>query len=244
MLRNLEDLTGYKLLAKDGEIGVVSDFYFDDRKWSVRYLVVDVGGWILKERVLISTLALETSDWVHRVFPVALTQDQVKNSPEVDLDKPVSRQHEIALHEYYGWTPYWDGLSPTGPTPTYLRATAIAEEDERARSDPHLRSVQEVKGYHIQARDGEIGHVESFLVDDQGWELQYMIVDTQNWLPGRKVLISPAWVEDIDWLEAQVEVDLLRETVRNSPEYDPSGTITRVYEEELHDHYGRERYWT
>jgi hypothetical protein len=118
------------------------------------------------------------------------------------------------------------------------RAASAQQEKEH-----HLRSTREVIGYHIQARDGEIGHVEDFIADDQTWAIQYMVVDTRNWLPGRKVLIAPAWIEKVDWLERLVHVDLLRETIQNSPEFDPSAPVNRAYEVRLYDYYGRPKYW-
>ena len=67
------------------------------------------------------------------------------------------------------------------------------------QNDPHLRSSAAVTGYHIQATDGDIGHVEDFLLDDRSWTIRFMVVDTTNWWAGEKVLIAPAWIERVDW---------------------------------------------
>ncbi|MGQ9572218.1 MAG: PRC-barrel domain-containing protein [Dehalococcoidia bacterium] len=117
-------------------------------------------------------------------------------------------------------------------------ARRIEEEEARRREseDPHLRSVKEVTGYHIQATDGEIGHVEDFILDDEDWVIRYMVVDTRNWLPGKKVLVAPGWVENIDWSESKVAVGLSREEIKDSPEYDPSAPVNREYEVRLYDY--------
>ena len=103
--------------------------------------------------------------------------------------------------------------------------------------DPHLRSVAEVTGYHVQARDGAIGHVEDILVDSTGWGLRYLIVDTKNWWFGKHVLISPYAVTRIDWPDRQVLLDIDRDKVKASPPWDPIDEIDEAYERRLHDHY-------
>lgn len=242
MLRSLEDLLGYTVHATDGDIGTVHGFYFDDQVWTIRYIVVDTGTWLPGRRVLISPLAFGEADWETRRIYVGLTREQVENSPSIELDRPVSRQKEETIRAYYGWPPYWTG---TAAVTTAYAAAALAEQadEERTQEDQHLRSSREVIGYHIHAIDGEIGHVENFIADDETWIIQYMVVDTRNWLPGRKVLVAPTWIEEIDWAEQEVEVDLHQETIENSPEYDPSAPVNREYEARLYDYYGRPKYW-
>jgi len=106
-----------------------------------------------------------------------------------------------------------------------------------------LHKTMELKGFHLEAEDGEIGHVEDFILDDDSWIVRYLIVDTGNWLPGRIVLVSPLWVERIDWQDRKVLVLMSRETVRNSPEYTEASLLTREYEMRLHEHYNRLGYW-
>ena len=109
--------------------------------------------------------------------------------------------------------------------------------------DPYLRSTNDVTGHHIQAADGEIGHVEDFIIDDETWAIRYLIINTQNWWPGKKVLVSPRWIERVSWLESKVFVNLARETIRQAPEYTEVSLLTRDYETELHRHYNRQGYW-
>jgi hypothetical protein len=247
MLRSIDEVRGYALKAVDGEIGRCKDFLFDDEQWTIRYMVADTGKWIPGRQVLISPMSLRDPDWSSRNLPVDLTKKQVEEAPPLKDDEPVSRQHEVRLHTYYGYPYYWIGAGVWGleATPEALRAAAeegvtVPPEPE---GDPHLRSIDEVEGYRIQASDGEIGHVEDLIVDDETWTLRYLVVDTRNWLPGRKVLVSPSWVDDIDALQAKTFVDLTKDQVENSPEYDPRTPINRDYEVRLYDFYGRPAYW-
>jgi len=97
--------------------------------------------------------------------------------------------------------------------------------------------------YRIHALDGEIGHVEDFVFEDSSWAIRYLIIDTRNWWPGKKVLVSPEWIHNISWERSMVEVDLHRDTIKQAPEYDPYTPISREYETLLFDHYRREAYW-
>jgi sporulation protein YlmC with PRC-barrel domain len=253
MLRSMEELLGYAIHAKDGDIGAVNDFFFDDESWTIRYLVVDTGTWLPGRLVLVSPIALKQPDWAANTLSVELTKKQVESSPDVDSNKPVSRQKEIELHQHFGWPYYWGGgvflaggMSPIGeasdlhPKPSRTSASVATEEPE---GDPHLRSSKEVTGYHIQATDGEIGHLEDFIVDDQNWAIRYMVVGTRNWWPGKKVLVSPQWIRRVSWEESKVYVELSRDAIKTSPEYEENLPITRAYESRLYDHYGRPTYW-
>lgn len=236
MLRSIKSLRGYILRATDGDVGKVREFYFDDRFWTVRYLVADTGRWLVDRLVLLSPASLGDPDWERNLFPVNLTKDQVEKSPLISADEPVSRQMEVDLHGYYGWPPYWHAAP-------YI-AAAQASAQRREKGDPHLRSTREVIGYHIRATDGEIGHVDDFVVDDKAWAIRYMVVDTRNWLPGKKVLVAPQWTMDVDWAGRRVNVDLTKDTIENGPEFDPSQPVNREYEVRLYDYYGRPHYWT
>lgn len=241
MLRSMKELQGYIIRALDGDIGKVHDFFFGDFEWTVRYLVADTGTWLVGQRVLLSPSALGDPDWEAHSLPVHLTKNQVEKSPPISMDKPVSRQMEHDLHAYYGWRPYWSG---SAPMLSGQELEAVKEKRGAAEADPHLRSTREVTGYQIQASDGDIGHVADFIVDDDLWVIRYLVIDTRNWLPGKKVLVSPAWVESVDWPERKLQIDLKRETIKACPEFDPSAPINREYEIRLYDFYGRPKYWT
>jgi hypothetical protein len=244
MLKSMTELMGYRMAATDGEIGKAHDFLFDDKEWSVRHLVVDTGRWLLGRLVLIAPQALGEADWESRRFPVSLTKDQIEKSPSADADKPVSRQHEIDLFRYYAWTPYWGG----GMMGLYTQPAGVGVPEEAGKQvdqgDAHLRSVRHVKGYYISAHDGEIGHIDDFIVEDETWVIRYVVADTRNWLPGRRVLVSPWWFKNINWADRKASTDLKRADIKNAPRYDPVAPVSREYEERLYDYYGRPKYWT
>jgi len=253
LLSSTNLLSGYTIAATDGDIGHVYDFYFDDESWTICYLVVDTGNWLPGRKVLIAPEALGQPDWQSGKFPVMLSKDRIKNSPDIDATGPVSRQQEAELHHFYEWQPYWTPvglMTPEYPFTTRGRTdipSKLEEELEMVDQQAYessLRSTKEVKGYHIQASDGEIGHVEDFIADDATWIIRYMVVDTRNWLPGKKVLISPQWVDEIEWGQAKVYVELSQEQIKNGPEYDPAAPVNREYETRLYDFYGRPTYWS
>ncbi len=236
MLRSVKSLRGYQLRATDGEIGKVKDVYFDDHTWTARYLVIDTGGWLTGRQVLISPNTLRGVDPASELLAVSLTRGQVENSPSIYEDQPVSRQHEAELADYYGYPYYWSaayaGIPSAYPIatvpPVPLEPTGLADgwsKSAREEGDPHLRSAEEVMGYRIQAEDGEIGHVEDFLLDDDSWRIQAMVVDTRDWLPGKKVLLSPESIEEVDWPGASVHVRLRRDEVEGQPGYNGSALV-------------------
>jgi uncharacterized protein YrrD len=245
MLYKTKTLTGYKLHSLDGEIGKVSEFYFDDHHWTIRYLIADTGGWLTGRQVLISPQALLSVNKEEQYIYVNLTKNQIEESPSLESDKPVSRQFEESYYDYYGWRTYWSDPYMWGVDPYIVHDdNELIETAKNERgSDPHLRSISDVSGHDIQAVDGEIGHVEDFIIDDKTWVIRYLIINTQNWWPGKKVLISPLWIKRVSWSESKVFVDLQRETIKQSPEYTEELLLTRNYETELHRHYNRKGYW-
>ncbi len=242
MLRNINSLIGHKIHATDGELGKVDEFYFGDKTWNIRYMVVETGSWLFGRKVLISPAVMKAPDWKLKVFPVALTREQVRTSPDIDTQKTVSRQHEIELQKHYDWggSYYAGGMSGGFMFPPHLLEEEKPEPADPAqpKEDTHLRGTHAVTGYKIHATDGTIGHVEDYMVDDVKWDIRYLIVDAAPWLSGRKVLISPRWIKSVNWETSEVFVDLTQAAVRNSPAYDPLLPISENYESVLHHHYG------
>jgi hypothetical protein len=232
----------YNFVTADGARGPIWDFYFDDRDWRLRYVVLDTGGWLPGRKVLIAPVSIGELQSVERRVHVALTRDQIESSPGIDMDKPVSRQMEAELAQYYAWPYYWGARVRGGAA----AAAALTEDrtPDPEKGDSDLRSVREVLGYRIEARDGAVGHVEDFILDDLGWMIRYTVVDTRNWLPGKKVLVAPCLIAAVSWNDSKVRVDLPRELVEASPEYDPSAPVNREYEARWYDYYGRPKYWT
>jgi sporulation protein YlmC with PRC-barrel domain len=221
----VHDLIGKAVHATDGDLGKVHEFYFDDETLTVLYMVVETGNWLLSRKVLISLFALGKPDWASGTVSVNLTREQVRNSPDIDTERPVYRQHEVELLTYYQWPLYWEsgygGTFGLSPYPLLENALLQAPPGPKRNDDPHLRSTRHIIGYHIHATDGEIGHVEDFIVDDKQWALDFMIVDTAEWMLGKRVVIPPQWIKKVNWDDKSVYLDRSREAVQNSPEFDP-----------------------
>jgi uncharacterized protein YrrD len=247
MLRNVKELEGFGVGARDGELGKVEDVYFDDERWTIRHVVVDTGGWLSGRKVLVSPRSVRGVDWDNEVLNVDLTQQQVRDSPDIDTDKPVSRQHEIAHSAYYGYPYYWEGAGLWGPTmlpfpwvgatpgpvlagqepvdDTVAREVQARVDEEHSAGDIHLRSCDELIGYEIMAADGTIGTVDDFVFDDASWAIRFLIVDTRKWLPGKHVRLAPEQIDRVSWEDREVYVKMTRQAVENSPEYDPSHPV-------------------
>jgi Raf kinase inhibitor-like YbhB/YbcL family protein len=249
VLRNAHALIGHELRARDGIIGEVEDLYFDDEHWCLRYFVVKTGAWLKKRSVLVSPEAVHGPEWNAQILPVDLTQEQIGESPSWETDRPVSRQYEQTLRQHYGWPFYWGAAYPgpgfTMPRPAMIQTAISNVETSSSTTEPgdsHLRSVKEVSRYRIRASDGEIGRAVDFLIDDRSWNIRYLVVDTHNWLPGKKVVVSPWWITEVKWIESEIVIDLSKETIRGSPDYDPENPMTVDYAGKLHDYYGRPRH--
>ena len=245
MLYKANALEGYTLASYDGDIGSVMEFYFDDRHWAIRYLIADTGDWLTDRAVLISPYALVEVTTEDRNITVNLTKKQIEDSPSLHSDKPVSRQFEVEYHGYYEWPMYWAGPYMWGAYPYIVRDCNkwLESTPDEKTPDPHLRSTHEVSGYNIQAADGELGHVEDFIIDDKTWAIRYLVIDTQNWWPGKKILVSTQWITRVSWDESKVFINLPREIIRCSPEYTEDSLLTRNYEIDLHRHYNCQGYW-
>jgi sporulation protein YlmC with PRC-barrel domain len=264
MLRTVKNMQDYVISATDGNIGHVKDVYFDDENWCVRYLVVDTGTWLSSRKVLISPISIGLANWAEKLLPVSISKEQVKNSPDIKTEKPVSRQQEIELLEYYGYPYYWGGYGiwgagvhpnmmltgyadlvspPDVEHPQVAKTNAQAEGDKRHEDDIHLRSCQAVIDYHIHATDGDIGYIQGLIVDEETWAIRYIIVNTSNWWLGHQVLIPPHWIQDVSWQDAKASVNLTRQEVKDAPPYNPTMQVDRKMEMYIYNHYGRPGYW-
>jgi uncharacterized protein YrrD len=235
MLKTMRDIRGYSIAAINGELGKVDDAYFDDERWTIRYLVADVGHWLRGRKVLISPHAIARIDSNTETVDMPLTKSQIENSPPIDTNRPISRRMEDEFNRYYRYSPYWAGGYTTGlwgfgalplagldPVPHSTQKGPEREEPPSLAEieEIHLRSAREVTGYHVAATDGGIGHVEDFVFDEGSWAIRYLVVDTRDWWPGRHVLVSPEHVNRTSWPERAVHLDVARIEVERSPEYD------------------------
>jgi uncharacterized protein YrrD len=243
MLIKSKDLKGYKLGAIDGEIGKIEEFYFDDKYWTIRYLVADTGSWMTGRAVLISPYAL---NWINKdghMISTNLTKKQIELSPSLSNDQPVSKQFEETYYGYYNWPTYWTGNYTWGASHYISEADLKSRPSREKKWDSHLRSIHAVTGYHIQAQDGEMGRVIDFIIDDENWTIRYLVVETGHWFNQKKVLVSPTWMESVSWEESMIFTSLTQEQIRNSPDYSEQALLDRAGEEDLYQHYHREGYW-
>lgn len=266
MLRSSKDLLNLAIVASDSaidsEIGDVKDLYFDDDTWTIRYLVVDTGSWLFSRKVLITPIAADKPNWLDKRLSVSMTREQIKSSPDIDTEKPVTRQHETDYLDYYRYPYYWGGMGLWGSggypymlMPSYaglgsaasthveVDATRARAEERQRDNDPHLRSCKAVTGYHIKAIDGEIGHVQGMLIDEESWAIRYLVVSTSNWWLGHEVLVAPQWINSINWIDKTLSVDLTQDALKQAPWYDVTLPLGRDMETAIYKHYGRDQYW-
>jgi PRC-barrel domain len=248
MLRNTKDLEGSAIGGTNGVIGEVSDLYFDDEEWVIRYLVLSTGMWLANRKVLISPVAFGRQQRWQQPLRVALTKEQVKNGPDIDTDRPISRRHEVQYLEYYGYPSYWKGayLWGVSPTPNMMPIGAwdIGSADPKSQKGGlHLHSCNAVMRYHIHGSDGDIGQVHGLLVDEETWAIRYFIVNTSHWWPGHQALVAPQWISDVNWFSSNITVDLTRITLKNAPRYDAALPLDRPREIAMLEYYGRPGYW-
>jgi hypothetical protein len=254
MIRSVKQMKRFELVAADGRIGAVDDFYFDDERWAIRYVIVDTGRWLSGPQVVVSPLSVSRTDWAEQRLLLSISRDQVRASPAIDTHLPVSRRHERNYLDYYGYPYYWGhaGLwgahpRPMLPTPEQIAAQrSRAAETERVaaeRGDTHLRSASEVSGYVIRAVDGDLGHVEDFLFDDVSWAIRYLVVDTSNWWFGKQVLVAPEWITDISWPGRSVSVHVTRQLLKTAPPYDRAEHVDRQWEADYYQHLRQPGYW-
>ncbi|MGK9201055.1 PRC-barrel domain-containing protein [Sinorhizobium meliloti] len=245
MLWSASGVKGSSIEASDGSIGTVSDLLFDDQSWSLRWIVVSMGP-LSGRQVLMPPSAVVSVDSVGRALTADVTREQVEDSAELDVDAPVSRRHERSLFGR-GWKPYLTPratiLGGVSGQPTAQGAAKTAWSHRPDERDPLLRSMSEVIGYYVHARDGYIGHIEDFIVDTDAWAVRYLVVDTVNWWPGKQTLVSPAAFTEVSWTAKTVDADLTRDQIQGAPEYYPGQVVDRAYEALYHDYYGYPYYW-
>ena len=208
MLHSIEQRYGEKLRASDGEIGHVRDFYFDDKTWTVRYLVADTGGWLTGRLVLISPHALGHLYPEGKVLLVNLSRQQIENSPSIDEHKPVSRQHEEEYHRHYGYAYYAESWPLWGLAgyPVVVPPPPVSEAKQQG-VDSHLRSALSINGYSVEATDGTVGEVADFMIDGRTWIIRDIVVECGHWYSGKKVVVPTEKVSRISYDQSTVYVD-------------------------------------
>jgi sporulation protein YlmC with PRC-barrel domain len=251
MLRSSTDLIGYTLKAIEGNIGKVKDFLFDDEKWGIRYLVADTGGWLGSRKGLLSPQQLsppETGFYAKHIS-VALTRAEVEDGPLLEDHEPVSRRYEKEFALFHGHDPYrvggdgeiWGESNSPGQDPIPLKREVGKHLENVAEIDKcHLRSIDEIIDYQIWSSDGKpVGYLADIIINTENWKIQYFVVKTRKWLPGRKVIIGVEWIEEMDSFISRVAVNLTKQKIMKSPKYNSEAPVNSDYEKILCDYYGR-----
>jgi hypothetical protein len=226
MLRDLNKITNCVVQGTDGIIGNVADMYVNDQTWKIHYMAADTGNWLQGRHVLISTESIVHPHEEIGSFRALVSKAQVEGAPAFEIEKPFSREKERQICDYYRWSTYYP-----------------IDEKELSVFPGKLTSISGLKDFSLLATDGEIGKIFNYIVDDATWSVRYLVVDTAKWLAGKHVLISPMWHKSINWQERMIVVDLTKDQIEQSPEYDPAAPIERLYEIDLYKHYAKPHYW-
>ena len=258
MLRCTKEILNYDVKAFDDTIGKVDDFLFMDTDFHIQYLVVNIGPILFGRKVLIAPHALGEPDWVSQQVPVNLTKEEIKSSPNIKTDQPISEMDLDRLHDYYQWPKFWTSLSntmvstpmtvgrhdPNRGEPGYQTNTVqLSIQKQRQATTSKLRSINEVMGYKVSGTDGTAGTVDDIVVDDKLWILRYLVIKTGTIFNHKNVLLAADWIDWIRHRESELEVDLPVELIEKSPEFDPEMPMTRRQEEVFYDFHGKPYYW-
>lgn len=261
MLITTSKIERSKVIARDGALGSVDTFLFDDEQWVVRYLVVRHGPPLLRKYVLISVASVKSPAGADDSgIAVDLTRKEVKHAPSADVARPVSRRKEEQFHRYYRIPVYWGGSGLWGASMTPREAGTVTYEPESqtepigAREDEyHLRSTREVEGYRVETADAHSGDEESddsivgavggFLIEDTTWAVRYLRIDAHESLGGGFLYVSPHWVGEFSWIEHKMTLDMQASRLREIPTFGVKETLGRGEEEQLHAFFEKPGYW-
>lgn len=198
LVRDVSALLGAPVFATDGETGRVRDFLFDDESWQIRFLVLDAGNWLRRRDVIIPMSAVELPDWQAKTLRVRLSGSEVRSCPDIDTEKPVYRQQELAMREYFGALACWvDTEYGPGSGPSWVKYPSPPGQDS------HLRSVRHLIGYRVRGDEGYLGRLNGFLTDEDSWRLRYV----EAGMPGpqhRIVAVPTGWIDRISWAEFRI----------------------------------------
>ncbi len=246
-LRSISSLSDFVVFSGKTEIGTVDEFLFDDEVWAIRYVSVNAGDWLSGRKILLSPVVLEEPDWELPKLTLTLENSRLREIPSLESNAPVSRFHQIGLYRHYGWLPYWVEGEYYDKPPHPSKVISGQSPEQEKEADPHLFGTKEMVEYRVEALNGDAGHVDDFIMDEDDWVIHYLVVALEDPVPedesGKLVLISTEWIRKAVKEEGSIYADLDKERIRNSPAYDPAILINREYELELYDHYGRPRYW-
>jgi sporulation protein YlmC with PRC-barrel domain len=265
MLLRAKTLKSYSMLASDGELGSLDDFYFDSDTATIRYFVGDTRTWFFGGKVLLSPLSFKEIDRSNERIAVNATKDQIKDSPKPEEHEPITRRYEQQLSSYYGWENYWADnaarrditgfqahapmmppiFNPEGPREEHdgLKSDEAHASEQQYREDQQLISVEDIKGYKVHTADGEAGKIHDCVIDDEDWKIRYFVVNVGGFFNKELVLVSIDWLNDVSWRDHTITFDLENKRIEDAPEFVSDQPITREDEAALYEHYNRKGYW-
>lgn len=236
LLRTLQDIANYSLLAADGEIGCIRALLFDDATGVVRYLMVVSQDWLQGQPVLISPVAVGEVCDTRKTISIELTREQIASAPRFKPDMSITRAYEQAYFEHYNWPPYWEQAS--GAVKPLAQVSVDSLND-----DVGLCSSQNLTGVDVVADQCIVGQLEHMIVDIQYWQLRYLGIKTRGFVEDKALLINLAWIERMDLQRRRVTVNMHREAIQHAPSFEAGKPISRAYEEKLFDYHRRQPYW-
>ncbi|SFJ81749.1 PRC-barrel domain-containing protein [Halobacillus dabanensis] len=245
MIHNEKYIEGYTIHATDDELGKVDAFLFDDENWAIRYLVADTRKWLPGRKVLLSPISIQNINHQADHISFSLTKEQVKNSPDIDADQPVSRAQEVRMNQYFGWGNYWGAPGVWGPGfyPYELAQQEFNEMTEEEAEVSQVRKTSEVIGYRVFTYNGEAGEIDSFLIDDKTWKIRYVVIRSKIEGEEKFLLVSTDWITDVRWADESLHISVEKESLVKAPAYHPDLTIDRDYEESVFKAFNKPPYW-
>ncbi|GGD02692.1 hypothetical protein GCM10007216_36830 [Thalassobacillus devorans] len=260
MLYFASTLKNYNIQANDGELGKVKDLYFDDKKWTVRYLVADTRKWLPGKKVVVSPSGVKAVDTGEEVVHVENNKEDIRHNATLEEKQDFSYEKEMELSDTFGWKQYWAGeflwggyLTPMDPVEEPARAAEPQTTQEPPINDnvhdrkDKLRSSESIKGEFkhgvVHGENGKIGYIKDLMIDEGTWRIRYLLVDTSEWSTNERVLLSPDWLQSVDWLTNDFYIDLKLETIEDGPNYEKDQTVTKEFEEMIYRKYRKEPYW-
>ncbi len=229
MIRSAKSMLGYRLAASDGTVGHVRDFYFDEQSGEIRHLLVDLGWHLPGRKVLIDPPLLGSPDWVHRTIPTVMTREAVRHSPKPGTDKPVFRQLQEQMRNFYEWAPHWTPLSGE-PEP---------QPELSLSGDARLRSVHHLTGYKVETNAGPIGHIADFVIDCGKWRIALCVLDPDRAILSHQCSFPLGQIELFDWENRRLRVGFENWALTDCPEHRLVDLDDPSYEQRVREYYTR-----
>ncbi len=254
MLLSLRDITGYRMMARDGEIGKVTDFLFDQRDWSIRY-IVDKTSALFGKQVLIDVSAIKKISWSDQVLELSIDKKQVRESPDIDFKSILKKENEQKLIDHFQGTVNWTSIDKQGTLPL-TRGLSLDIYGDKSNSDYARLIVQDTEfdpeglqsssmavNFKISTNNGHLGHAEDFIIDDSNWMIRFMVIDTRGGQNKKKILLRPESIDWISWRKKHVSVNMDKEKIQGCPNFEVSFPLSQEYADLLYNQFECSNFW-